>query len=58
MAIDLEGAELESFLWKPTGELRWHRPKHGHDTDMKLEILWERATGERQWRPVPTFLED
>lgn len=58
MTIDVEGAELEGMLWKPTGELRWHRPKNGHDTDIVLEILWERATGERQWRPVQTVLED
>lgn len=58
MAIDLEGAELEGLMWKPTGELRWHRPLYGHDTDRVLEMLWERATGERSWRPVPTIMED
>lgn len=58
MPLDLEGAELEGMLWKPTGEMRWHRPKGGNDTDIVLEVLWERATGEREWRLVPTILED
>ena len=58
MPLDLEGAELEGVLWKPTGELRWRRPKGCSDNELVLEILWERATGERQWRPVPTLLED
>jgi hypothetical protein len=58
MPIDVEGAELEGFLWKPTGEMRWYRPKHADDTQLQLQVLWERATGEREWRPVPTFLED
>lgn len=58
MSIDIEGAELEGFLWKPTGELRWYRPRGGNDNDIRLEVLWERATGERQWRIVQTILED
>lgn len=58
MAIDIESVELEGFLWSATGELRWYRPKGGSDNDIRLEVLWERATGERQWRPVQTMMED
>lgn len=58
MPIDMEGANLEDMLWKPTGEMRWYRPIGGTDNDIHLEVLWERATGERAWRPVPTILED
>lgn len=56
--IDVEGGKLEALMWKPTGELRWHRPFRGDDNDCVLEMLWERATGERSWRPVPTIMED
>lgn len=58
MSIDLEGAELEGLMWKPSGELRFYRPKGGNDMDIRLEQLWERVTGERSWRPVRTILED
>lgn len=58
MPLDLEGAELEGMLWKATGEIRWYRPRGGSDSDIRLEQLWERVTGERDWRPVPTILED
>lgn len=58
MAIDLEGAELEGMMWKATGQIRWHRPKGGTDNDTQLEMLWERVTGEREWRVVPTILDD
>ena len=58
MALDLEGTELEGMFWRPCGELRWHRPKGGTDNDIRLELLWERVTGERQWRLIPTILED
>ena len=56
--LDNEEVELENFLWKATGELRWRRPKGGTDNDLILEILWERVTGERHWQPIPTLLED
>jgi hypothetical protein len=55
--IDIEGAKLEDLMWKPTGELRWFRPWNGNDNDFELQVLWERVTGERQWRPVPKALE-
>lgn len=58
MAIDLEGAELEGMLWRSVGEFRWYRPKGGTDNDTRLEVLYERVTGERHWRPVQTVLED
>lgn len=58
MPFDLKNFEQEEAFWKPTGELRWYRPKHGHDTDRVLEVLWQRFTGERQWRPIPVILED
>jgi hypothetical protein len=58
MPIDIEAAELEGMLWKPTGEIRWYRPKGGDDNDKRLELLWERVSGERQWRPIPYFMED
>jgi hypothetical protein len=52
MAVDLEGAEIEAMMWKPTGELRWFNDEPG--SGAQLQQLWERVTGERQWRPVPT----
>jgi len=58
MPIDLEAADLEGMMWKPTGELRWYRPRRGGDNDLQLEVLWERVTGERDWRPVQTIMED
>lgn len=58
MPLDLEAGELEGMMWKPTGEMRYFRPRGCNDNDIRLEVLWERATGERTWRPVPTILED
>lgn len=58
MPVDLEGAQLEALYWKPTGELRWFRPPRGTDNDRVLQQLWERVTGERSWRDVPTCLAD
>lgn len=56
--IDLEAVALEAMMWRLTGELRWRRPKGGNDNDLRLEQLWERVTGEREWRVVPTLLEN
>ena len=58
MPIDLEAAEIEQMSWSQTMQLRWYRPQGGNDYDMRLEQLWERITGERQWRPIQTVLED
>ena len=58
MPIDIEDIEIEQMLWKPTGELRWFRPPGGNDNDLQLQQLWERVTGERAWRLVPTVLAD
>lgn len=57
-SIDMEAVEIESYYWKPTMELRWFRPKGGNDNDRVLHQLWERITGERHWRTVPTCLAD
>lgn len=56
--IDMEGAELEAVYWQPTMQLRWRRPRGCNDTEMVLEQLWERVTGERSWHLVETLLED
>lgn len=58
MVVDLEAVERESLCWKPTRELRWFRPKGCDDTEIVLQQLWERVTGERSWHVVPTCLED
>ena len=58
MSIDIEEVRREEKLWHTTMQLRWRRPKRATDQDIILEQLWERATGERQWRTVPTLLED
>lgn len=58
MPIDIEGARLEGTLWTATPELRWRRPKGGDDNDLILEQLFERITGERDWRPVQKMFED
>ena len=58
MVIDVAGSELEALMWKPTNELRWFRPIGATDTEVILQALWERVTGERQWRDVPTVLAD
>ena len=55
----VEEAEFENqFFWSPTMQLRWYRPPRGDDTQIQLEQLFERVTGERQWRPVQTILAD
>ena len=56
MPIDMHAVELEAALWKPTGELRWFREATAMDWEARLDQLWERITGERQWRPIPTVL--
>jgi hypothetical protein len=56
--IDMDAFLFESWAWKPTPQLRWHRPKGGGDADIALEQMWERITGECHWRPVQTILED
>jgi hypothetical protein len=56
--IDMDGFLLEQAMWKPTGELRWRRPKGADDNERVLEQLWERVTGERSWKTVGTMLED
>ena len=56
--FDKDAAKIEAAMWLATGQLRWRRPRRGSDTDKVLEVLWERVTGEREWRPVGTFLED
>ncbi len=58
MPIDLEDAELEEALWQATPRLRWYRPARGDDNDIVLQQMYERVTGERDWRPVQTILED
>ncbi len=58
MPFDLDAVELEEMYWRAGGELRWYRPAGGSDDDLQLEQLWERVTGERQWRVVQTILED
>jgi hypothetical protein len=54
MAIDLESVRLEGAMWTATPQLRWFRPPGGNDNDIRLEQLYERITGERSWRLVPT----
>jgi hypothetical protein len=49
---------IEEKFWEPTPQLRWFRPPGGNDNDLVLQQLWERITGERDWRIVPTFLAD
>lgn len=56
---DIDESEFEnSVYWHPTMQLRFYRPKGGNDTDIRLEQLWERITGERTWRLVQTILAD
>lgn len=58
-ADDIGEAEFSnSAYWHPTMQLRFYRPKGGNDTDVRLEQLWERVTGERHWRPVQTLFAD
>lgn len=56
--VDMDAVRREEFMWEPTRRLRWHRPKGGSDNDIVLEQLFERMSGECQWRPVQTILED
>jgi hypothetical protein len=58
MPIDPEAIRLEEGMWIATPQLRWFRPPRGNDTDLRLEQLYERVTGEREWRLVPTCLAD
>lgn len=58
MPINAEAAKIEEALWQCVGQLRWRRPKGHDDSEMVLEQLWERVTGERAWHRVPTLLED
>lgn len=58
MPIDMEAVELEEALWQATPRVRWYRPARGNDGDIILQQMFERMTGERQWRPVQTILED
>lgn len=58
MDIDLASVKREALMWSATPELRWFRPAGGNDTDIRLEQLYERVTGERAWRLVPTCLAD
>jgi len=56
--IDLKDATLEEALWRATPRLRWYRPRHGNDNDIILQQMYERVTGEHDWRTVETLLED
>ena len=56
MSLDLEACRLEEMQWQPTGGLRWFRPPGADDTEKVLQQLYERNTGERQWRTVTTCL--
>lgn len=56
--IDMDAVKREELLWQPTARLRWYRPKHGSDNDIRLEQMYERVTGECAWRPVQILLED
>lgn len=58
MPIDLEAVDLEEALWQATPRLRRYRPPGGDDTDIVLQQMYERVTGERQWRPIQTVLAD
>lgn len=53
-----EPGAASDVYWRPTMQLRWFRPPHAIDSEMHLEQLFERVTGERMWRPVPTVLAD
>lgn len=58
MPLDMGQIEIEAMMWKPTGELRWRRPKGCDDNEKVLEQLFERVTGERRWQTIPTLLDD
>lgn len=56
--MDGDALGLEVMYWKSTGEIRWFRPPRADDSQLVLQQLWERVTGERDWRNVPTCLSD
>jgi len=55
---DVLKIEMEQRFWQATPQLRWFRPPKGDDCGLQLQQLWERITGEREWRPVPTCFAD
>ena len=50
--------KVDALRWTPTVYMRKFRPKGGTDADLRLEQLYESVTGETEWSPVPTVLED
>lgn len=58
MPIDLEATVREERMWDAMPRLRWYRPPQGNDTELVLQQLYHRATGEREWRTVQTILAD
>jgi hypothetical protein len=56
--INMMEIEAEQRFWEPTAHLRWFRPPGCDDNERVLQQLWERVTGEREWRTVPTCLAD
>lgn len=58
MPIDLDAIEIEEAMWMATPRLRWWRPPGGNDCDVVLQQMYERVTGERNWRVIPTVLAD
>lgn len=50
--------EAEARMWEPTMQLRWYRPPRGDDNDRVLQQLWQRITGEREWRELPYCMAD
>jgi hypothetical protein len=50
--------EAEQRFWEPTPRLRWYRPPYCDDNDKVLQQMWERVTGEREWREVPYCMAD
>lgn len=55
---DADKAVVDRMRWTPTGRLRKLLPKGGTDADARLEQLYESVTGELEWRPVPTVVEE
>lgn len=58
MSLDVDAMHLEETQWIATPQMRWYRPPRGMDTDIVLQQLWERVTGERSWRVVETCWAD
>jgi hypothetical protein len=63
MGIKQAIEDLEKYPPVATGNMRWHRPERGNDTDIILEQEWSTAhddgkTHSVYWAPVPTVLED